>query len=93
MSNVPAETREDELLTREKILRLRVCRYLEHGEVSLVVPRFAVPKAGNDIRVVWDSKANRHNACLWAPSFLLGNSEDLEEMVVKWLSMPVGTFT
>lgn len=92
MRNIPTETREDELLTREKILRLWVCRYLEHGEVRLVVPRFTVPKAGNDVRVVWDSKANGHNACLWAPSFLLGDSGDLEEMVVKWLSMPVGTY-
>jgi hypothetical protein len=92
MRNIPTETREDELLTREKILRLRVCRYLEHGEVKLVVPRFTVPKAGDDVRVVWDSKANGHNACLWAPSFLLGDSGDLEEMIVKWLSMPVGIY-
>ena len=93
MPNIPADTREHELLTREKILRLRVCRYLEEGKVKLVVPRFTVPKAdGKDVRVVWDSKANGHNACLWAPSFLLGDSGDLEEMVVKWLSMPVGSY-
>jgi hypothetical protein len=92
MPNIKTDTREDELLTREKILRLRMCGYLESGEVKLVVPRFTVPKAGNDVRVVWDSKANGHNACLWAPSFLLGDSGDLEEMVFKWLSKPVGSY-
>jgi hypothetical protein len=65
--NVKTETCEDELLTREKILRLRIYGYLEESDVKLVVPRFTVLKAGNDARVVWDSKANGHNACLWVP--------------------------
>jgi hypothetical protein len=65
---------------------------LEHGEVKLVIPRFTVPKAGKDVHVVWDSKANGHNAHLWTPSFLLGASRDLEEMTVKWLSVPVGIY-
>jgi hypothetical protein len=86
-ANVQTETREQELLTREKILRLWLCYYLENGVVKLVVPRFTVPKAGDDVRVVWDSKVNGHNACIWAPSFLLGDSGDLEEIVVKWLSI------
>ena len=92
MRNIPTETREDELLTREKIFRLRFCWYIEKGPVKLVIPRFSVPKAGSDIRVVFDSKANGHNACVWAASFLLGFFGDLMEMVCKWLSIPVGIY-
>ena len=91
MQNIPTETREQELLTREKIFRLRFNWYLEKGHVKLVIPRFTVPKA-TDVRVVWDSKANGHNAKLCAPSFMLGDFGDLQEIVVKWLSVPVDSF-
>ena len=91
MRNIPTETREQELLTREKIFRLRFNWYLEKERVKLVIPRFTVPKA-TDVRVVWDSKANGHNACLWAPSFILGDFGDLQEITVKWLSVPVDTY-
>jgi hypothetical protein len=91
MRNIPTETREQELLTREKIFRLRFNWYLEKGLMHLVIPRFTVPKA-TDVRVVWDSRSNGHNACLWAPSFILGDFGDLEEIVVKWISMPVETY-
>ena len=57
-----------------------------------VLPRFTVPKAGNDVRVVWNAKSNGHNAVLWADTFLLGYSGDLEEMTIKWISMPVGVY-
>jgi hypothetical protein len=40
----------------------------------------------------WDSKANGHNAVLWAPSFMLCDFGGLEEIVVRWLSVPVGTY-
>ena len=40
--------------------------------MRLLIPRFSVPKA-DDIRVVWDSKVNKHNAALWAPSFILAD--------------------
>lgn len=91
MHNIPTESREHELLTREKIFRLRFNWYLEQGKVELVIPRFTVPKS-TDVRVVWDSKANGHNSCLWAPSFILGNFGDLEETVVKWLAVPVAIY-
>ena len=42
--------------------------------------------------MVWDSKANGHNACLWAPSFILGDFQDVEEHTVKWLSQPVESY-
>ena len=45
-----------------------------------------------DIRVIWDSKSNGHNATLWAPSFMLDDCGDVEEHVVKWLAIPVGQY-
>jgi hypothetical protein len=91
MQNIPTETREQELLTYEKILRLHFNWYLEKGHVKLVIPQFTVLKA-TDIRVVWDLKANGHNASLWSPSFILGNFGDLQDIVVKWLSVPVYSY-
>jgi hypothetical protein len=81
MRNIPTETREQELLTRDKIFRLWFNRYLESGKMRLVIPRFTVPKA-DDVRVVKDSKVNGHNSCLWAPSFILGYFRDL---VLMWV--------
>jgi hypothetical protein len=69
-------------MTSEKIMQLIVWGYLEKGLAKLVMPRFTVPKA-SDIRVVWDSKANGHNSCLWVPSFILGDFGDLEEWLLS----------
>lgn len=94
MRNIPTETREHEILTREKIFKMWFNWYVENegpGSVRLIIPRFTVPKA-EDVRVVWDSKANGHNAVLWAASFILGDFRDLEEITVKWLSLPVGSY-
>jgi hypothetical protein len=90
--NIPAETREDELKARDKVFRLWFQGFLEcNRPVKLIIPRFCVPK-DTDVRVVWDSKSNGHNAVLWAPSFMLCDFGDLEEIVVRWLSVPVGTY-
>ena len=90
--NIPAETREDELKAREKVFQLWFEWFLEaKGPIKLIIPRFPVPKA-TDIRVVWDSKANGHNKVIWTPSFMLCDFGDLEEIVVRWLSLPVGTY-
>lgn len=91
MRSIPSETREHELLARDKVFRLRYTQYLEPGVIKLVIPRFTVPKS-DDVRVVWDSKANGHNSVLWAPSFILGDFRDLEEITVKWLTMPVASY-
>ena len=45
-----------------------------------------------DIRVVWDSKSNGHNATLWAPGFMLDDAGDLIELVVKWLTVPISQY-
>ena len=65
--------------------------YLEEGVVSLIVQRFPVPKA-DDVRCVWDASKNGLNAMLWSPKFMLPTSQDAEDLVVKWLPMPVGEY-
>ena len=45
-----------------------------------------------EIRVVWNSKSNGHNATLWAPGFMLDDIGDVIEMVTKWLSVPVAAY-
>ena len=59
--------------------------------MRLLIPRFLVPKADGSM-VDWNSKVNKHNAALWPPSFILADSGDLEENVVKWLSQPIGSY-
>ena len=86
--NIPPSTREGELQIRAKVLSLRVRGYIEKGFVDLVVPTFPVEKPG-DIRAVWDCKRNGLNATLWAPKFSLPTTSDTEELVVKWLSVPI----
>jgi hypothetical protein len=56
--------------------------------MDLITQRFPVVKVmvdGEvlDIRVVWNSKSNRHNATLWAPGFMLDDIGDVKEMVIK----------
>ncbi|KAL7527345.1 hypothetical protein ACHAXR_003250, partial [Thalassiosira sp. AJA248-18] len=58
------------------------------GVVDLVCPTFPVEKP-DDIRVVWDSKRNGLNATVWAPKFSLPTTSDTEDMVIKWLRIPV----
>ena len=97
MRNHPSPSREAELATRVKILKLRYQGFLEKGYVSLVVPRFATVKLVVDgvvkeIRVVWDCSANGHNDSLWAPGFMLPSFQDAADMVAKWLPMTVGEY-
>ena len=91
LRNNPPPTREIEIALRKKIFRLKFRWYLERGAVSLIVQRFPVPKA-DDIRCVWDASKNGLNATLWSPKFMLPTSQDAEDLVVKWLPMPVGEY-
>ncbi len=55
---------------------------------KLLAPRFSVVKVMvdgvlADIRLVWDSKSNRHSETLWAPIFMLDDWGDMKEHVVK----------
>ncbi|KAL7466321.1 hypothetical protein ACHAXS_006626, partial [Conticribra weissflogii] len=91
LHNTPTSTREAELELRAKVLKLCFQWYCEPGYVKLVIPQFAVEKPG-DIRCVFDSKKNGRNATLWAPSFMLPTSQDAEDLVIKWLSIPVEAY-
>ena len=87
--NLPAPSRESEIEARKKVFKLKFQWNLEKEFVSLCVPRFSIVKLMKDgivldIRVIFDSKSNGHNATLWAPSFMLDDCGDVEEHVVKW---------
>ena len=98
-ANIPATTREGELQIRAKVLQLVFRWYLEKGPLDLVIPTFPVEKVVDenstmvlDIRAVWDAKRNGLNATLWCPKFCLPTTRDAEDLVVKWLSVPVGSY-
>ena len=96
--NIPTSTRDGELQIRAKVFQLLFRWYLEKGPPDLVTPRFAVEKAVDesgkvlDIRTVWDAKRNGLNATLWCPKFSLPTTQDAENLVVKWLLVPVGEY-
>jgi hypothetical protein len=56
---------------REKLVKLLRRRYIICGPCQNTVPRFAVPKGKDDIRVVWDLKKNGVNEQMFTPSFFL----------------------
>ena len=97
--NLPSPSREAEIEARKKVFKMKYQGYIERCKtVKLVIGRFSVVKlmVDNevvDIRVVWDSKSNGHNATLWAPGFMLDDCEDVKNMVVKWLSIPMGQYS
>ena len=98
MRNMKAPSREAELLTRLKLFKLKYQYYIESGKVTLLCPRFTVPKIvledGTiaDVRCVWDCTINGLNATLYAPGFMLPTALDAEDQVVKWLSVKVGEY-
>ena len=92
-----SESRAAEIAVRKKIFRLGFRGYSERGGVDLVQGRFSVIKLMEgeevlDIRVVFDSKSNGYNENIWAPGFALPTWADAQNMVCKWLSMPVGEY-
>ena len=93
--NIPPSSREAELKIREKVFQLRFCGYLEPGNPDLVIPRFAVEKIADgagetlDIWAVWDAKQNGFNKSIWIPKFSLPTTLDAEDLVIKWLMVPV----
>ena len=101
LPNLPAPSREAELLARLKVFQLRMQGFIYRDErrpPSLVIPRFLVPKVvaedGTvlDVRCVWDCRSNGHNATLFAPGFMLPTALDAEDQVIKWLSLPVAEY-
>ena len=96
--NIPPSCREAELQLRAKVFQLKFRWYLEEGTPDLVTPRFSLEKLADeqgkvlDIRCVWDAKRNGLNDTLWAPSFSLSTTRSAEDLVVKWLLIPVGDY-
>jgi hypothetical protein len=58
-------------LDGEKLEKLLRRRYITCGPCKNTVPRFAVPKGSDDIRVVWDLKKSGLNEHMFTPSFFL----------------------
>lgn len=54
-----------------KIRKVRTRGYIQPGFVKSLTGFFAVPKAGSDIRVVYDATQCGLNDALWAPNFFL----------------------
>ena len=54
---------------KEKILKVLLRRYIKTGHVESLTNFFAVLKAGNDIRLVYDATMSGLNDAVWAPSF------------------------
>ncbi|KAL7527269.1 hypothetical protein ACHAXR_004033, partial [Thalassiosira sp. AJA248-18] len=96
--NLQAPSREAEIEARKKVFKLKFQGNLDSRKfVSLCVPCFSIKKIVKknvvlDIRVIWDSKSNGHNATLWAPGFMLDDAGDLVELVVKWLTVPISQY-
>ncbi len=72
---------------------MRLRGFIKKGYTDLITQRFPVVKVmvGEevlDIRVVWNSKSNGHNATLWAPGFILDDIGDVKEM----LAVPVAVY-
>lgn len=88
----PCASREDTILLRRKIFELLFRWYLEDGHFDLLIGVFGVPKGKDDIRAVWNAKSNGLNDTLWAPRFGLPMLPDVEDIVVKWLSVPLLTY-
>lgn len=86
--NFTGDDPADEVKLREKEDKLILRWYLERGYVSMVVTRFGVKKPG-DVRCIWDSKQNGHNATLWAPSFPMPTFQNLTNLVIKklWVTL------
>ena len=55
----------------DKIGKVRERGYIQPGEVNSLTGFFAVPKGGEDIRIVYDATACGLNNALWAPNFAL----------------------
>jgi hypothetical protein len=96
--NIPTSTREGELQIRAKVFQLLFRGYLEEGPPTLITPQFAVEKVadehGNvlDISAVWDAKRNGLNSNLWCQKFSVLSTQDAEDLVIKWLFVPVGEY-
>ncbi len=68
-------------LMKQKMKVLVSRGYLLPGPVTAFIPKLAVPKGTDNIRIVWDCTKSGVNAGLWAPSFSLPTMRDLTNVV------------
>ena len=73
---IPMEKWQEELEVK-KLAKLVDRGYIEHGHVHTVIPRFAVPKGKDDIRLVWDLTLNGVNDTIYTPSFFLPTQDTI----------------
>jgi hypothetical protein len=95
--NIPSPSQQAEIETRKKVFQLCYRHFIKRGFTDFITQHFLVVKLEVDriileIRVVWNSKSNGHNATLWAPGFMLDDIGDVKEMVTKWLSNPAAAY-
>jgi hypothetical protein len=60
-------------MAKDKILKVVKQRYLRTSRIKVksLIKYFAVPKGGDDIRLVYNATTNRLNECVWVPTFWL----------------------
>ncbi len=60
-------------MVKDKIFKVMKRRYLLRTgiKVKLLIKYFAVPKGGDDTRMVYDATVNKFNDCVWVPTFWL----------------------
>jgi hypothetical protein len=58
---------------KEKIIKVVKRRYLVTTDLNIksLIKYFAIPKGGDNVRMVYDATANRLNDCMWVPTFWL----------------------
>lgn len=66
----PKDEKQHEKLI-EKLRKVNDRKYIRPGYVKSLTGYFAVPKAGTDIRVVYDATKCGLNDAVWAPNFFL----------------------
>ena len=67
---------------RKKLEKVRKFGYLAPGPIKYFTSFFAVPKGGDDIRMVYDGTRSGLNAAMWAPWFSLPMIESNLRFVV-----------
>jgi hypothetical protein len=75
---------------KEKITKVVRRRYLSTTCINIIslIKYFAVPKGKDDVRLVYDTTANKLNECVWVPSFWLSTIDSLVRALNKdsWMT-------
>ena len=79
----PVEDKNAKAVLRSKVSKVIKRGYLFGSGIRLksLIRYFAVPKTGDDYRIVYDATANKLNDAVWAPSFWLPTVDTLVRYV------------